>query len=246
MKTKKLLLAALFSALFLNLANASSFPNRISSLQNNTNAFFQSLNYLETSLKNDAPELEDWSLCYESDKIYIYERWVKNSIGNLIRERKGVMIVNSNVSNAVYHISNYDFQKKWMKNVESTRLLKKKSDTCWITYTIFGLPWPLDNRDVVSEYHLKTAKSGNFAKININSLNNLVKESDGISRIKNYNATWEIKKLNETKIAITFTASSDAQQIAPAVILDPIMRKTFQKNLLNLRNMLEVKILVKI
>jgi len=233
MKSKIFITALIFSIVLFSQKEISAFPNWIKTSSDLKSFKLQMLSE------------DDWTLCYESDKIYIYERWLKKPNGVPIRERKGVMVVNSNVANAVFSITNVDAQKKWMKNVQTSRLIAKKSDTCWYTYTLFGLPWPLDNRDVVSENHLKTTKSGDYAEININSVNNLVKEYEGISRINNYKASWVIKKVNETKIIITFTASSDSQQIAPAIVLDPIMRKTFQKNLLNLRNLLEVKLLVK-
>lgn len=233
MKAKTFFTAVIISILLFSQTKISAFPYWIKTSSNLESYKLQTLSE------------DDWTLCYESDKIYIYERWIKKQNGLPLRERKGVMVVNSNVANAVYSITNVEVQKKWMKNVQTSKMIAKKSDTCWFSYTMFELPWPLDNRDVISENHLKVSKLRDYAEININSTKNLIRETEGISRITNYKASWVIKKVNETKIIITFTATSDSQQIAPASILDPIMRRTFQKNLLNLRNLLEVKLLVK-
>lgn len=246
MKTKNLMMVVVSAICLSNTIQASTFtfPFRTKAISNYKMALLHPEDYSNALALSEESNPEDWKLCYEADNISIYERWIKKLGGKIVRERKGVMFANCDIAYAVRSISDYEIQKKWMKNVKENRLLKRKSDTCWTTYTLFGLPWPLDNRDVVSEYHLKEARSGAYAQININSIKNLVKESEGVSRINNYNATWFVKKINDKRVAINFTASSDAVQIAPAFVLDPLMRKTFQKTLLNLRNHLEMQLLV--
>jgi hypothetical protein len=243
MKNKKLMMVAVSTICLLTAVKAATLlgPCRPAITSDYQSAFVPYVNLNFTGGLNfaKAPASDDWALCYESDKIYIYERWIKKSGGDSIRERKGFMIVNCDVAKAVKSITNYENQKNWMKNVEENKLIKRNSDTSWVTYTVFALPWPLDNRDVVSEYHLKEITPGTLVQIKINSLNNLIKETDGITRINNYNATWFIKKANTANVAISFCASSEPQHTIPAFILDPVMRKTFQKNLLNLRTILE-------
>lgn len=244
MKTKKLIMVAISTMCLFNISAGAKLLNKSYSITHRSAiqpVIIPSVNTANTSFQNlSKPSASgNWVLCYESDKIYIYERWIKKNTYDSIRERKGVMIVNCDVAKAIKLITDYDNQKNWMKNVEEHKLIKIKSDTNWITYTLFSLPWPLDNRDVVSEYHLKVLSPNSWVQVKINSLKNLIKETEGIARINNYNATWFVKKVNDSNVAISFCASSDPQNSIPSYVLDPVMRKMFQKNLLNLKNILE-------
>lgn len=243
MKNIRLNMVVIATVCLLNVAKAATLSGVVetstaSECQTKISPYV-SLNYMESTNSQAAPATANWALCYESDRIYIYERWLKRNGGDSIRERKGDMMVNCTVDAALKYITNYENQKNWMKNVEDNILIKRKSDTNWITYTVFSLPWPFSDKDVVSEYHVKEIIPGSYIQIKINSIKNMIKETDGISRINNYDATWTITKINDKKVSISFCASSDAKPVAPLFIQDPIMRKTFFKNLLNLRTILE-------
>jgi hypothetical protein len=186
-----------------------------------------------------SPSESGWELCYESDQIYIYERWIPVTTERNTKERKGEMYVNCSLDEAVKMINDYENVQKWNVNVKESKLLKKSSASSWITYTLFDLPWPLSNRDVVSEYNVQSVIPGSHVVVKINSNDNLVKEKEGISRITKYKASWTIKKITNHKCWICFSASCDNPPVISRKIQDPILRKSFHKNLLNLRKELE-------
>lgn len=185
------------------------------------------------------PCTDDWVLCYESDQIYIYERWISGNNGNSIRERKGEMYVNCSFDEAVNLLTNYEKVREWTADVKENTLVNKKSTSSWITYTEFDLPWPFQNRDVVSEYTMTTVKAGSQVLIRICSVDHLVGQKEGITRIVNYKASWAIKRIDGSKTWICFTASCDQPPVVPRFIQDPVLRKTFHKNLLKLKSTLE-------
>lgn len=200
---------------------------------------YLSLNCLNKIHSLDAISAGEWKLNSETDKIYIYERWVKITETHFVRERKGEMRVNCNFDQAVKMISSYENLKYWMNGVKENILVKRNNSTNWITYNIFSLPWPFENRDIISEYHLNNIKTGIYIQININSINNIIVQKKGITRIDSYYASWHIKRLSEQTVWISFSALSDTPPVVPRFIQDPILENTFIKNLVNLRTFME-------
>jgi hypothetical protein len=237
MKTLKLKMVIVLTICVVSLTKAVSVPengmtiNYLSSLQRATSFFGSGI----TSLPGET----DWELCYESDQIYIYERWIPVTTERNTMERKGEMYVNCSMEQALKMINDYENVKTWNQNVKVCSLLKKNNVSNWITYTLFDLPWPFQNRDVVSEYNVQSVSPGWFVVVKINSVDDLVKQKDGITRITKYKATWSVKKITNQKCWICFSASCDNPPAVSRKIQDPILRKSFHKNLLSLRTALE-------
>ena len=243
MKNLKLKMVIIFALCFSSVikADALLYPEMIPARSGVYLSFtdFLNLNYLDSkySLKQDSKE--DWKLCSESDRIYVYERMVKINDDHYTRERKGELRVNCNFDKVIKIMSSYESLNNWMNGVKENSLVKRTGSNSWITYNIFSLPWPFDNRDLVSEYQLNTLTAGVYIQININCVNNLVKPKKGISRIESYKATWHIKRINEHSVWISFSALSDTPPVVPRFIQDPIVENTFIKNLVSLRTYME-------
>jgi hypothetical protein len=180
-----------------------------------------------------------WSMCYVSDNIYIFERWVNITDKHSVRERKGEMMMKCSFDDAVKMISGCDKQKLWMKNIDQNKYIRKVSSDSWLTYTLFDLPWPFENKDIISEFHLRVITPSVHAQILINSSENIIAIKDGISRIENYKAVWTIKKMNIKVVWISFSAVCDMPPVVPRFIQDPIVDRTFYQNLANLRSVVE-------
>jgi hypothetical protein len=243
MKNLKLKMVIILTTCFLNIIKADCllFPEMISAKLGDYASLtnFLSLNYLDYKYSLNPDPKEEWKLCSETDKIFIYERMVKINNDHYTRERKGELRVNCNFDKVVKIMSSYESLNNWMNGVKENSLVKRSGSTSWITYNVFSLPWPFDNRDMVSEYQLNSLKAGIYIQININCVNNLVKPKKGLSRIESYKATWHIKRVNEHSVWISFSALSDTPPVVPRFIQDPIVENTFIKNLVSLRTYME-------
>jgi hypothetical protein len=237
MKTLKFKMVIILIIYVASLTKAASMPSN-----------GRTINYLNSIQSTDcfyginvkaSPSESEWELCYESDQIYIYERWIPVNAERNTKERKGEMYVNCSLDKALKMINDYDNVQVWNKNVKENKLLKKNSASSWITYTLFDLPWPFQNRDVVSEYNVQSVTPGWCVIVKIISNDNMVKQKEGIARITKYKASWTIKKITNQKCWVCFSASCDNPPAVSRKIQDPILRKSFHKNLLNLRKVLE-------
>ena len=59
------------------------------------------------------------------------------------------------------------------------------------------------------------------------------------TRMNNYKATWEIRKMSENYTKITLSAVSFNPPEYPRFVQDKIMRGTFMENMQNLKGLLE-------
>jgi len=188
--------------------------------------------------KADQPATEKWELINNSDGIATYVRWVKVNNELSVRERKAEFIIQSEIHEIVQAITQPEFVKLWMNNVTENKILKRVNENEFYTYTLFDLPWPFSNRDLISCYSIRYNNTSKTVDIVIESKENMYKTKEGITRIEKYKAKWFIKQSGK-KAQIEFRAITYTKPEMPRYIQDPVMQKTFHQNLLNLKNFLE-------
>lgn len=187
------------------------------------------------SFENHSIESDDWELIINSDGVKIYEQWVTGKRGFKVRKRKGIMEVNSTVTKAADIIANDSKTKLWMSGVADSYTLKKINSNEWYSHIIFNLPWPLENRDIVA--HCIKKQVNENIRLSISSEEKFIPEKESFTRMTDYEATWEIEKLSKNKALIKFTALSDEPPICPRIIQDPVIRRTYLNNLINLKKL---------
>lgn len=181
---------------------------------------------------------DSWDLIDAGSGISMYERWVYVNEDLTVKERKGEFSVPGTLSSVVKTISDVSLTRHWMEHVTESYLVKRLSDNIWYTYTYFTLPWPFANRDLVAMWMLGYSRDKKTATIEIRSRETLVPEKEGINRLENYSATWTICDKGHNNIGISFSAISYTAPEFPRMIQDPLLRKTFMQNMINLKYLL--------
>lgn len=179
-----------------------------------------------------------WKTVSNADGILVSERWIEEN-NHTFREKKGEMELSCSAIEAVRLISDVKSTSQWMKGVRSCDLIKRGSANEWFTYTLYSIPYPFDDRDLVSHFRVNT--SGNRYIISIESEATMIPVKDGITRLNSYSATWEITDLGHSTTKVVFTARSDTPPMFPRWIQDPILLKVFTGNLSNLKKLLTEK-----
>lgn len=126
--------------------------------------------------------------------------------------------------------------------ISENYLLSKSNPFEWYTYTLYNIPWPFNNRDLISAFALKTNVGKKTVTINIDSRAGHVPSKPGIERLKDYNATWTITETAPQKVHLEFTAMSNTPLMFPKYIQDPVIEKMFHNNLIRLFSMLPFRV----
>ena len=192
--------------------------------------------------ENIKPPLSDeninygqWETTKNSEGVQTYVRWIENTEGIKTRERKGEMFINCTVEDAISIITNARSTEHWMKNVKESFDIKRINSFEWYTYTLFNIPWPFENRDLVSSNIIKTNIEKDSANINIISREDYIPSKSGIKRLTDYTANWGIVRISEEKVRVTFTAITNTPPMFPRWIQDPVLEHIFHNNLVNLK-----------
>lgn len=188
-----------------------------------------------------AAKPETWTRVNTGSEIRLYERFVKINAGLEVKERRGEMTVNAPVKEVLSLISDPERTAEWMDHVSSADLLRRKSEAEWYTYTCFSLPWPFDNRDMVSLFRCIPNKDGSIVRVEMSSQETTIPLKPNIKRLRNFKASWELIALKAGQTRIAFTAVSFEAPEFPRIIQDKVMRKTFVGNLENFKELLEKK-----
>jgi hypothetical protein len=181
---------------------------------------------------------DQWEEVKNNNGVITYVRWLHKSDGTKTRERKGDLQADCSLKKTVEVLTDPAETKKWMSGVSENYLLSKSNPSEWYTYTLYSIPWPFNNRDLVSAFAVKSNPGNKTVIINIASQANHVPPKPGIERLENYNATWTITETAPQKVQIEFSAMSDTPPMFPRYIQDPIIEKMFHNNLVRLRALL--------
>lgn len=177
---------------------------------------------------------ESWKEVDSQSGITIYERWVKVNDDLTVRERKGEMTLNCTMSSVISILSDPSRAPLWMENVTDAYLVSRKSNSEWAYYTYFSMPWPLDNRDMVSLATLNYTDPTS-ATIEMTSLDNALPEKDHVVRLMDFKATWKITDLGNGSVFVSLSAISYRSPEFPRFIMDPVVRGVFMRNLIKFK-----------
>jgi len=181
---------------------------------------------------------DKWEEVRNNNGVISYVRWLHYNNGTKTRERKGDMQVECSLKKTVEILTDPAETKNWMSGVSENYLLSKTNPLEWYTYTLYKIPWPFNNRDLVSAFALKNNPDNKTVIINIISRADHVPPKPGIERLSDYKAIWTITETAPQKVHIIFSAMSNAQPMFPRYIQDPVIEKLFHNNLVRLRELL--------
>jgi hypothetical protein len=194
---------------------------------------------METDAENKGnPSSDQWEVVRNNNGVVTYVRWLHKNDGTKTRERKGDMQVDCSLKKTVEILTDPAETKKWMSGVSENYLLSKSSPSEWNTYTLYRIPWPFNNRDLVSVFSIKNNPGNKIVIINVTSKADCIPPKPGIERLKDYRATWTITETAPQTVRIIFSAMSDTPPMFPRYIQDPIIEKMFHNNLVRLKVLL--------
>lgn len=183
-----------------------------------------------------------WIEARTSDGLKTYYRWGKTKEGNPFRERKGEMEIMCSLHDALKVLSDPQRTSEWMYGIEESKMLERPANNEWYTYTLFSMPWPFNQRDMVSLNRIMHETSLGITTIEVICRENHIPPNDEVIRLTDYRAQWRIADKGPNKIYLVFTAASSTPPAFPRYIQDPVIEKLFHNNLVRLKKLLEEKV----
>ncbi|MGB0895969.1 MAG: START domain-containing protein [Flavobacteriaceae bacterium] len=175
----------------------------------------------------------NWELKKEDSGIQVYTRSIPSST---IKEYKATMVVNSTIEIVVEKIMTPNELKYWNYKITESKLLKKISSNELIIYMYNDFPWPIKDRDHISQLTLEQLNALTY-KINIASLPNYLSLHHSAIRIDKFSGFWLIE--NTAKgVKITQQMHGEPKGHLPSAIINSTLTRAPFQTFKNLKHIL--------
>jgi hypothetical protein len=157
-------------------------------------------------------QAQDWYLAKDKAGVKVYTR---KKAGWDIKEFKGIVYINSTLEAVEAALRDDKNRSKWMHNTHETEDVKVVSKDLLYAYSRVATPWPVADRDNVTEYRFKRV-SDKELYVYFKNVEGIVAEKSGIIRIKKMQGFWHFKDVGNGKIKVTQQAVAEAGGSIPA------------------------------
>jgi len=168
--------------------------------------------------------------------VDMYERLVK--INELqVRQRRGELIVDCDFDAVSKFLTTPQNMKLWMKGVKKANCMKSESKNKWYIHTVYRLPWPFNNKEMISAFEFKRYATEKCV-IHIQSIDSLMDVKSHKRSIRNLRGNWLITRIDDRTTKIVFTLVCATPPMFPRWIQDPIIKSIFFKNMIRMKKQL--------
>ena len=182
---------------------------------------------------NGQAAIEEYGIVRKTDKITLYERWIL-FLGTKLKSRQiqGVFETSASMDKMLTTVTDEAKIMEWQTNIVKYQYFPG-SDSIWQTYSLYEMPWPLNNQDYLLQYTLKKQTDHLMVLSFQDSLNEQLAPLNKDVDRKPTIGQWLFEKLSNGRTQVTYTIVTKPTSY-PRFVTDPIVRN----NLMSLFNTL--------
>lgn len=190
------------------------------------------------TFSKDRAILTDWEMYKSADGIAISYRWVK--IGDTLktRELKTVFKVNAKTDVLLKQFTNDNKLSSWTAGSRECYVLQE-SENEWITHTLYDIPWPFSNNDLITRYHKEQDEA--IVSLKIESIPDFIPELEDVERIKHYEGSWVFTANEDGSTHVEFRSTSFTKPLFPRFIQDPILQDMMINSMIKFKTQAETE-----
>ena len=142
----------------------------------------------------------------KSEDIRVFTRYVK---GSDMKAFKGITTIKSTVTAPVALLQDVKRAHEWVFNCKAMDLIEELSPTQAIYYTVTSMPWPVKNRDNISESRIAQDPETGVVTVTITARNDIFPSNDDHVRVRELDATWTLEPRADGLLKVTYEAHAD-------------------------------------
>lgn len=175
---------------------------------------------------------QPWTFVKEQDGIKVYTRIEPNRSW---KSYKGEVTFRANMDDVCSLLGSTTNHDWWDKAISDVKVLGYKEDKFIQYYLVFNMPFPFENRDIVTETTITTDTLTRISKYIARPLLNKVPEKSNLVRIKEYHQTWTVQAGDKGYVHVTLEGSINPGGNIPAWLFNMVITETPLKMLYSLR-----------
>jgi hypothetical protein len=159
----------------------------------------------------------DWALRRESDGIKVYTR---KSPGATVKEVRVTGVFTNSLSSIVSLLQDKESHPSWIYHCKSAKELKHVHNLEQYCYQEIELPWPCEDRDMVTNYKIQQDSSTKAITIYVTGVPDYIPEVPGLVRIRKVSAKWMIRPRPDKKVDVEYVVNVDPGGNIPAWLIN--------------------------
>ena len=159
----------------------------------------------------------NWVLKRNESGIKVYSKCIA---GSNLKEVRAVNTVKSSLSGIVGLLLDTKNYVKWIYRCSEAKTLKIINSRELYIYQITSVPWPFDNRDVVTHLKITQDSLTKVVTINSTSASEYVPDIAGIVRVKEFNSIYTLTKLSSDSVKIEYELYTNPGGDVPAWLIN--------------------------
>ena len=179
------------------------------------------------------PENHNWQLQKDKSGIKVYTREVE---GSSFKEFKALTIIANSrltrVLDIIFDVKNYD---RLFPDCSDQKMLIEISKYHNIQYLRVHTPWPVSDRDNVTELQAHFSKDSSSVQVCIKLLPDYIEKKEGLVRLREGNGFWKLKQLDNNRVEVIYQYHSNPGGSIPSWLANSFVIKHPYKTLQNLK-----------
>lgn len=176
----------------------------------------------------------EWKLEKDKNGIKIYTRHVE---GYVIKEFKAIAIIEADIEIVLAEIMDAEHLEEWMANISTARTIENKKNGDIIMYYQLALPWPMQDRDAISENHIIRGADSTIVKTILKP--DYLPEEPDLIRMRSANGGWVLKQLANNRCHVTYQFVANPSTKVPGWIANMFIVDSPYQTIRNLKERLE-------
>lgn len=135
---------------------------------------------------------------------------------------KADMIVHTSVEKLTALVRDASIGTRWIHRAKEFRLLEQPNDSTWYTYAVISIPFPFDDKDLVTLNQQQTLP-GQAVCIRISSHPQYLPPVPGRSRIGRSESQWTFYPVGSDAVRVEYQVFAAQDGFLPAWIVIPLV-----------------------
>lgn len=153
-----------------------------------------------------------WQLRKNEDGIKVFSGNAENSEFKMIKVE---CTLDATPATLIALLKDIDKKHEWVYSSKESEVLKINNPADFIFYAQVAVPWPFLDRDYIAHMTINQV-SNDFVTIDVKSEPNKLPAKQGIIRVVNHGAHWDINDLGNGKSKVIYTVSFNPGGAIPA------------------------------
>lgn len=180
----------------------------------------------------------NWKLAKE-DKTLGIQVFTSEVEGSNLDAFKGEMLVKDKLWRLLALLNDTQKAPLWIENCKSMKLIEQKSEKESIYYTVNRVPWPLQNRDLVSLVKTSIDQSTRIVTLTINNVDGVVAKKEKLVRIPMLKGFWRFIPKKSGRIKVVYQMHAEPGGDIPSWLANAVAVDSPFNTLKNMLKMLK-------